>query len=94
MSERTISPTIARELVGNDNALVGPAKFLWCEHDNKTLFAGVTSGNISKEKNWNMSVGTLIWVPCQDFIWADGLCGWEVSDLLRMGLHPKFWRKK
>ena len=89
----TIAPEIAKQLVGDDKALVGAAKFIWCEHENKTLFGGITKGNISQEKsNWNLSVGTLIWVPCKNFTWKNGLCGWSVEDLLREGLHPRYWQ--
>ncbi len=94
MRDRTIPPEIAKQLVGDDNALTGVAKFIWCEHKDKTLFAGITKGNLTKESNWNLSVGTLIWVPCQDFVWENGLCGWSIEDLLRDGLNPKFWRPK
>ena len=94
MREFTIAPEIARELVGDPNALTAAAKFIWCEHKGKTLFAGLTKGNLTQEGNWNLSLGTLIWVPCQDFVWADGLCGWTVEDLLRSGLHPNNWRPK
>ena len=94
MRQHTIAPEFARELVGAPDALVGAAKFLWTEHEGKTLFAGVTQGNLTQEGNWNLSVGTLIWVPCQDFVWADGLCGWSVEDLIVSGLHPRNWRSK
>ena len=94
MRQRTIPSELAKELVGAPDALTGPAKFLWSEHKGKTLFAGITKGNLTKEPNWNLSVGTLIWVPCQDYVWHDGLCGWTIEDLIRDGLHPRYWRSK
>ena len=95
MNDRTISPELARQLIGNDKALVGAAKFIWCERKGKTMFGGVTLGNISEDNtNWNMSVGTLIWVPCRDFVWNQGECGWSIEDLLREGLRPDYWRPK
>ena len=93
MRERTITPIIAKELVGDNDALVGAGKLVWCEHKDKTLFGGATKGNISNLKsNWNMSVGTLIWVPCQFYEWDKGLCGWSIEDLLRDGLRPEYWK--
>ena len=94
MRENTISPEIGRQLVGDDDALVSAAKLIRCEHDGKTLFGGLTKGNLTKDKDWTLSIGTLIWVPCKDFGWEQDMCGWTIEDLLRDGLHPKYWKPK
>ena len=93
-AKRTIPPELARMLVGDDSALVGAGKMAFCEHEGKTLFGGVVRPNISDPSygDWEMSVGTLIWVPCDIYVPAnpDGM-GWELSDIIQGGFDPKYW---
>ncbi len=95
MRKDFIAPNIAKQLVCDDDAIVGAVKFLSCEHKDKTLFAGVSHGNMGdvSDKDWNMAVGTLIFVPCKKFKWHKGMCGWTIEDLIREGLHPRFWKE-
>lgn len=95
MRENTIPPAIARLLVGEEDAMSGSGKMLYCEHGEKTLFGGLVKPNLSKPgESWKMSIGTLIWVPCQNYVWKDDICGWLMEDLLRDGLDMKHWNKK
>lgn len=101
MRKDFIQPNIAKELVGDNDAVVGAVKFLSCEHKDKTLFGGLSNrnmGDISKDDGgWHMAVGTLIFIPCKKFVWDNethGKCGWSIEDLLRQGLHPKFWKEQ
>ena len=97
MRERTISPELARMLVGDDDALVGAGKIVFSEHEGKTLFGGLAKPNISDPSygDWKMSVGTLIWVPCEIYIPSnpDGM-GWDLSDIITQGgLEPNYWKR-
>lgn len=93
MKKETVSPEMARLLVGDESAMVGSGKIVFCEQAEKTLFGGVVLPNISKitDGNWHMSVGTLIWVPLRNYVWADGICRWSIEDLICRGLTEQNW---
>lgn len=93
MIERTISPLIAKMTFGG-NTLCGNAKMVFCEHPQQTLFGGVAMPNISTKKdNWYMAVGSLIFVPLKILTWKDGMCGWELSDLITGGMNIENWKE-
>lgn len=90
-----MSPSLAREMVGTDDALVGAGKMVFTDHTDRCLFGGVLLDKLGAAGgNWEMVAGTLIFVPMRRFVWDEGLCGWSIEDLLTDGLEPKFWKPK
>lgn len=93
MAETTINPIIARMTFG-EKTLCGTSKMVFCEHDGKTLYGGLATPNLTKTKNWHMAVGSLIFVPLKTFVWANGLCGWTIEDLISHGLAQYNWKEQ
>lgn len=96
MSEKTISSYLAKMTFG-EKTLCGASKMVFAEHEGKTLYGGVAIPNISPETdgNWHMAAGSLIFVPLKTFIWANGICGWSLEDLITAnGLETYHWKEK
>ncbi len=94
MQDRLISPEVAKLLVGNDDALVGTGKIIHCNHGDKSLVGGILREQLGDVTNqdWELTIGTLIVIPCQTFRWTDGKCGWTMQDILTQGMDvDRFW---
>ena len=96
MYDRLISPVLAKQLVADDDAMCSTGKIITCNHSDRTIFGGIVRepmGN-PKNQNWMMTIGTVIVVPCRQFVWADseGMCGWKIEDILIGGMdHERYW---
>lgn len=94
-NERTMGIEMARMLVGDPDAIVGSAKMIFCDHEDSSIFGGISLDLLSKEhKNWEMAVGTLIFVPIKRFISIDDNCGWSIEDHLAHGMEMRYWEEK
>ena len=92
-TEHTFNPTIIKEIFGEDT-LVGASKMVFCEHPRQTLFGGHAKPNITNTNGeWRMAVGSLIFVPLKTLVWADGMCGWSIEDILRDGMEKDLWKE-
>ncbi len=92
-----LSPHLIRECLGRPDALVAPAKVYMCTHKGpeptRTVIGAVALGDFVPGGEWEMVVGNLIVVPHKRFVWADGMCGWELSDLIEHGGGMEHWKE-
>lgn len=91
MTENPIPAYLAKQLVGDEDALTGVGRIVFCQDDekNSTLLGGRMLGKIGasaiNDQEWHMAEGTLIFVPRKIFDWSnqyggnDVICGWELQ---------------
>lgn len=94
MRDTLIPPELAKQLVADDDALVGTGKIIHCNHGNKSLVGGILREQLGDASNqdWVMSFATMIIIPCRTFRWANGQCGWTIEDILTRGMdQERFW---
>ena len=100
MTRNPIQPYLAKQLVGDKDALTGQGRIVFCQDDekNSTLLGGRMMGKIGAgvvfDQNWHMAEGTLIFVPYKIFTWADSaICGWDLQYFFENdGLQQHHWK--
>ena len=105
MTRNPIQPYLAKQLVGDKDALTGHGRIIFCQDDekNSTLLGGRMMGKIGAgvvfDQNWHMAEGTLIFVPYKIFDWSkqhsgkDAICGWQLQDFFENdGLQQHNWK--
>lgn len=95
MSDRTIAPSLARELVGSPEALVTAGKLVFVDNTKEgCFFGGVGLDKLGAPKDFELVAGTMIFVPvCGRFVMSRGR-GWDLCDILTGGLDPEHWKPK
>ena len=100
MTRNPIQPYLAKQLVGDKDALTGQGRIVFCQDDekNSTLLGGRMMGKIGAgvvfDQNWHMAEGTLSFVPYKIFNWADSAsCGWDLQSFFENdGLQQHNWK--
>lgn len=92
---RTMAPELVRMALGADDALVGAGKIVFCDHDKNSIYGGVSLDKLDGSGNWEMAMGTMIFVPIRRFVALPSVGGWDLCDILTDGgLHPEHWKDK
>jgi len=100
MIKNVTPPWIAKQMVGNENALSGIGKLIFTNSTEGTLFGGIVRPSMSKDitnidgNEWNMTVGTFIWLPAKYYILkheSKAMC--TLEQLLMGGLNNKEWKE-
>jgi hypothetical protein len=109
MTDRLLSPEMVKMLFGSfgdpnnqdsreEESMSGVGKIVTCNHpNNKAIIGGVVRGSFGDPNNqeWILTVGTVIVVPVQQYVWRDGVCNESIEEILSGGLDvQRFWQPK